>query len=152
MTTTTTTEKFYIIEWSNRPENLKEYKIDTEFYNCVLNDGNWTGFNICYDEKNPVSFETEEQAQEKIKELEAIDELGEKFWNCHFLSDLEDLNVSGFDFFINNPDSDFPIHFFKNPKELRSLLKHKKEHEGFTPQGARVFLRATRQAQDIFFD
>lgn len=147
-----TTENFYIIEWSNRPENLKEYKISSEFFQCVLNDGNWTGFNVCYDEKNPVSFETEEQAKEKIKELEAIDELGEKFWGCDFLSDLENLNVSGFDFFINSPSSDFPIHWFESPKSLRSLLQHKKEYEGFNPQGARVFLRATRQAKDIFFD
>lgn len=152
MATTRTQERFYIIEWSNKGENLKDYKVSNEFYNCVLNDGHWTGFNVCYDEKNPLAFETMEQAQEKIKELESIDDLGEKFYNSSSLSDLEDLNVSGFDFFINSPNSDFPIHWFETPKGLRSLLTHKKENEGFAPQGARVFLRKTKQAQNIYFD
>ena len=53
MATTRTQERFYIIEWSNKGENLKDYKVSNEFYNCVLNDGHWTGFNVCYDEKNP---------------------------------------------------------------------------------------------------
>lgn len=152
-----TTEKFYIEEWINDGGTLKDYEITKDGKKYVEAREGWCGYTLSKTPegvKTPMVFETAGEAQEVIEELRRLDKIKEHFLKCQRLSDLEDIEVSGFDFYMNDPKAEYPLHVFTNPKGLRHIIEIKNRYDegGFSPKRAKVVLRNPRNTLNIILD